>query len=125
MSHKQRSMKWAIKKNYTEKGVPYDCPRIGERVTLDCFFTLDAPQGAEGFLGPCCCEVRCPALSTGNCPLTHGKGTVLNEMRVSVLKGERSLLLEDDGTVFEVADARPNGQVIWFGLTTVFGDENT
>ena len=131
MSHKQRSTKWAIKTTYTEKDVPYDCPRISEGVTLGCFFTLDAPQGGEGFLGPCCCEVRCsdadrcPALRTGNCPLTQGRGTVLNEMRVSVLKGERSLLLEDDGTVFEVGDARPSGQVIWFGMTTVFGNENT
>lgn len=127
MAHKQRSTKWAIKTTYAKEGVRYDCPRIDERVSLDCLFTLDAPQGAEGFVGPCCCRVRCsaadrcPALAKGACPLTRGRGDVLNEMRVSVLEGERALLLEDDGTVFEVGDVLPNGQVIWFGQTAVIG----
>ncbi len=128
MSYKQRSTKWAIQTTYASEPTRYECPQFGEAVNLDCFFTLDAPQGAEGFLGPCSCQVRCnvadrcPALAKGNCPLTRGRGDVLNDMRISVLAGERSLLLEDDGTVFEVGEVRPDGHVIWFGQTTVSGD---
>jgi hypothetical protein len=132
MSHKQRSTKWAIKTTYTKEGVPYACPQFGELVNLDCFFELDAPQGSEGFLSPCSCKVRCSeanrcrALKDGRCPLERGveRGgeDVLNNMAVSVLEGERALLLDDDGAVFEVGDIRPDGCLIWFGSTSVFGD---
>ncbi len=130
MAHKQRSTKWAIQTTYSSGPTRYECPQVGETVSLDCLFTLDSPQGGEGFLSPCCCHVRCnvadrcPALPKGKCPLTRGRGDVLNEMRISVLEGERSLLLEDDGTVSEVGDVRPDGYVIWFGQTNVSGDGN-
>jgi len=101
--------------------------KFGETVGIDCLFYLDAPQGSEGFLEPCSSEVicsaadRCPVLLEGGCPLADIYATVLNEMEVRTLRGERGLLLEDDGTVYDVGDVRPDGYVIWFGVTTISG----
>ncbi len=121
----QRSTKWAIRETYVKPDVAYECPEVRQAVKLDCFYTLEVTQGSEGFLDVCCSSVRCshaadcPALRGGACPLEHPKAEVLNEMRINVMQGERGLLLEDDGSVFEVGEPRLHGQVIWFGVTKV------
>ena len=128
MSEK-RTSSFAIKTTYTKHDVTYACPAIDEAVTLDCFWYLDADQGAEGFLSPCSSRVqcsaadRCPVLANRRCPLSDVHQDVLNELEVRVLEGQRWLRLEDDHTVSEVGEAQAAGRVIWFGATTVIGKD--
>ena len=113
---------------YTKAGVIYGCPAAKEDVSLACFWYLDTDQGAEGFLSPCSTTVACSAadgceaLANGRCPLTRGRGEVLNELKIRVLEGERWLRLEDDGRIVETGEPREDGKAIWFGATTVVGE---
>ena len=74
----------------------------------------------------CSLADNCIHLQQRRCPLTVGYGEALNALKIRVLKGERGLVIaEDNRSVREVGEPRPDGTVIYFGTTTVIGREES
>jgi len=118
---------WELGKTYSRPGVAYECPELAKRVVLECYFTLEHEQGGEGILFPSSTCVRCeaahdcPHLAAGDCPLTVGRGEVLNSMGIRVLRSVRHLVC-DRGRVYETGEQQAEGKPIWFAALRVVSD---